>query len=651
MVAAAAAAAAAAATAAVGRLQGEFAAMEVQLKELREELCGEQQTNHQMTFCEAKLAEKLQGECAAMDMQLKELRRELRGEQQTYHQMTFSEAKLAEKFPALELDLANLRAKQEVSERRLAKLSAKEIAEAQRFASQEESAQQLRGKLNRQLHLARQETDMAHRAESLVCEEASIQQKQKVRVQRLQGEFASSEAQLKELRVELQKEQQRYEQVVFNERQLKQQLELQEDSARRRELLLGEESRRRTEQAQAEAQGLIARVQELQDLERERYTAEVQAKKKELQRLATLQIEKEDFLQQIGDLQARLAQEQQAGKFLASQRMAAAKVQASVTEEMREILAERETDDAHQEARQRACAEELMDLRLDLELKTAAVAMSKERKPFVWRESPKPARSVGSSRARAARAESPRVVTQEAENKQTAAVPTVADELVALDEALKSFQAATEQGIKKAQQDSKTTELLLRGRLARAEAVSMRLQRELQVSEAQRNLGGTFQVLVMEAEEAQKAEAIGAEASGAEIEEPSSEDEEDEEDDDQTNKEMDEDDTQNSDDGHAEPPVSHSPIKAGAMGAGAQLGWRKSWAPQQFAKQLGEAVPPRGGLQKSQTTPVEWLDDDVEFHENDATRAVEDRAGRARSWRKSWAPESEHPLEIVDVRD
>lgn len=51
----------------------------------------------------------------------------------------------------------------------------------------------------------------------------------------------------------------------------------------------------------------------------------------------------------------------------------------------------------------------------------------------------------------------------------------------------------------------------------------MRLQRELQVSEAQRNLGGTFQVLVMEAEEAQKAEAIGAEASGAEIEEPSSE--------------------------------------------------------------------------------------------------------------------------------
>lgn len=72
-------------------------------------------------------------------------------------------------------------------------------------------------------------------------------------------------------------------------------------------------------------------------------------------------------------------------------------------------------------------------------------------------------------------------------------------------------------------------------------------------------------------------------------------DEEDEEDDDQTNKEMDEDDTQNSDDGHAEPPVSHSPIKAGAMGAGAQLGWRKSWAPQQFAKQLGEAVPPRGG--------------------------------------------------------
>eukprot|EP00913_Durusdinium_trenchii_P023857 g22405.t1 len=433
----------------VHRLQGEFAALEVQLKELREELCGEQQTNHQMTFCEAKLAEKLQGECAAMDMQLKELRRELRGEQQTYHQMTFSEAKLAEKFPALELDLANLRAKQEVSERRLAKLSAKAL--------------------------------------------------------------------------ELQKEQQRYEQVVFNERQLKQQLELQEDSARRRELLLGEESRRRTEQAQAEAQGLIARVQELQDLERERYTAEVQAKKKELQRLATLQIEKEDFLQQIGDLQARLAQEQQAGKFLASQRMAAAKVQASVTEEMREILAERETDDAHQEARQRACAEELMDLRLDLELKTAAVAMSKERKPFVWRESPKPARSVGSSRARAARAESPRVVTQEAENKQTAAVPTVADELVALDEALKSFQAATEQGIKKAQQDSKTTELLLRGRLARAEAVSMRLQRELQVSEAQRNLGGTFQVLVMEAEEAQKAEAIGAEASGAEIEEPSSE--------------------------------------------------------------------------------------------------------------------------------
>lgn len=263
-------------------------------------------------------------------------------------------------------------------------------------------------------------------------------------------------------------------QVVFNERQLKQQLELQEDSARRRELLLGEESRRRTEQAQAEAQGLIARVQELQDLERERYTAEVQAKKKELQRLATLQIEKEDFLQQIGDLQARLAQEQQAGKFLASQRMAAAKVQASVTEEMREILAERETDDAHQEARQRACAEELMDLRLDLELKTAAVAMSKERKPFVWRESPKPARSVGSSRARAARAESPRVVTQEAENKQTAAVPTVADELVALDEALKSFQAATEQGIKKAQQDSKTTELLLRGRLARAEAVAQK---------------------------------------------------------------------------------------------------------------------------------------------------------------------------------
>ena len=132
-------------------------------------------------------------------------------------------------------------------------------------------------------------------------------------------------------------------QVVFNERQLKQQLELQEDSARRRELLLGEESRRRTEQAQAEAQGLIARVQELQDLERERYTAEVQAKKKELQRLATLQIEKEDFLQQIGDLQARLAQEQQAGKFLASQRMAAATVQASVTEEMREILAERES--------------------------------------------------------------------------------------------------------------------------------------------------------------------------------------------------------------------------------------------------------------------------------------------------------------------
>lgn len=45
----------------VHRLQGEFAAMEVQLKELREELCGEQQTNHQMTFCEAKLAEKLLG--------------------------------------------------------------------------------------------------------------------------------------------------------------------------------------------------------------------------------------------------------------------------------------------------------------------------------------------------------------------------------------------------------------------------------------------------------------------------------------------------------------------------------------------------------------------------------------------------------------
>lgn len=44
-----------------------------------------------------------------MDMQLKELRRELRGEQQTYHQMTFSEAKLAEKLPGWSVDTEQVR--------------------------------------------------------------------------------------------------------------------------------------------------------------------------------------------------------------------------------------------------------------------------------------------------------------------------------------------------------------------------------------------------------------------------------------------------------------------------------------------------------------------------------------------------------------
>eukprot|EP00435_Cladocopium_sp_Y103_P043626 s1720_g12.t1 len=166
-----------------------------------------------------------------------------------------------------------------------------------------------------------------------------------------------------------------------------------------------------------------------------------------------MQSEKQECLQQIAALQRLLEDEKQVGKLLVSQRMVAAKVQATVTQEMAE-MSEHEASQAEQLQQllvaESTWAEELLDLRCDLELKAASAA---SRPGAVPRH--------GAPRGRRLREATAPVV------------PTsVANELAQLELALGLWDART----RSLRERDKDVELLLHAQLARAETKAMRFK-------------------------------------------------------------------------------------------------------------------------------------------------------------------------------
>eukprot|EP00434_Breviolum_minutum_P043014 symbB.v1.2.038313.t2/scaffold5926.1/size22390/1 len=191
----------------------------------------------------------------------------------------------------------------------------------------------------------------------------------------------------------------------------------------------------------------------------------VQTKKKSVERIAEMQSEKQDLLEQIVGLKRLLDDEKQVGKLLASQRMVAARVQATITQEMAE-LTEQEASQAEHLQRlnfaESTCAEELMDLRFDVELRAASLCRSQVRV------------------ARAMRWDANRQKASKSAEEAEVSVPAkIQNELVKLETVLNLWDARTKQALhagptKKA--PSQDAELHLRAQLARAEMKALRFQ-------------------------------------------------------------------------------------------------------------------------------------------------------------------------------
>jgi len=197
--------------------------------------------------------------------------------------------------------------------------------------------------------------------------------------------------------------------------------------------------------------------------------------------VAEMQSEQQECLQQIAALQGLLEDEKQVGKLLVSQRMVAAKVQATVTQEMAE-MSEHEESQAEQLQQlllaESTWAEELLDLRCDLELKAAA--------------------SRGTPRHPAPR-------DRRRDREATAPVPmSVANELAQLELALGLWDAR----IRSLRERDKDVELLLQAQLARAETKAMRFkggqdfaEEQLQQLRSELDALGSAQLLAAAAED------------------------------------------------------------------------------------------------------------------------------------------------------